>query len=248
LFFDGITSRRSLAALPYHPSFARASTTVRLTTLFDLSNHRTMSLGLVGRAGVSGLLIWAVSSWPARAHAAEPVPEAAALAGPRTAGALQFGLGSRYGFSFEDDAPDPWGTGLGVDLGYTFPAAWYLGAGVEYFFGNDDYEYQTETNTGVFQFAVEVGYDFGLGEAVVRPKLGIGYAALAIESCSRVGPSGTLERTCSDESEGGPAAIPGFTIIVPAGRFHLLLDARNALVFAQSRTWNALIVALGFGF
>ena len=46
---------------------------------------------------------------------------------PRTAGALQLGGGFRYGVDLKDSEPDPWGVGLGLELGYTLESAVYVG-------------------------------------------------------------------------------------------------------------------------
>lgn len=118
---------------------------------------------VVGGATVLAVLISATS-----AHAEEPF----------TANKFQAGGGLNYGIYMGDDdldPPNPYGLGLGVDLGYTLGPGVYLGGEFNYFLGGSKTDTGIETSWNVMQYGVEVGYDLGVSpELVVRPKAGIG--------------------------------------------------------------------------
>src|SRR5688500_2483467 len=118
---------------------------------------------VIGSAAALSALI---SATPA--HAEEPF----------TANKLQIGGGLNYGLYMGDDEgdpPNPYGLGLGVDLGYTLGLGVYLGGEFNYFFGGSKEESGIEVATNIMQYGAEVGYDIGLSpELVIRPKLGIG--------------------------------------------------------------------------
>ena len=172
---------------------------------------------------------------PATAHA-DP---------PRTAGALQLGGGFRYGVDLKDREPDPWGVGLGLELGYTLESAVYVGGVFDYFFGQRvKYEVADnswEQSANLWQVAAEGGYDFQLSDGVlVRPKLGLGVAMLQA-SCSG---------DCIDDASGSSsyfAAAPGLTTMFFPGNMVLSLDARYQMVFADELA-SAFIFSVGIGF
>ena len=186
-------------------------------------------------AGLACAALCAAALLPATAHA-DP---------PRTAGALQLGAGFRYGVDLKDLEPDPWGVGLGLELGYTMGNAVYVGGVFDYFFGQaGEYELagnSWETRANVWQLAAEGGYDFQLSDGVlVRPKLGLGVSTL------RVGCSGDCISATS-ESNTHFAAAPGLTTMFFPGSMVLSLDARYQMVFADEMI-SALIFSFGIGF
>lgn len=73
---------------------------------------------------------------------------------PRTARAVHFGAGFRYGVSMDDPFLDPWGSGRGLELGYTTQDALYFGGGVfDYFFGESRTLLGTKVGANLWQVA-----------------------------------------------------------------------------------------------
>jgi hypothetical protein len=164
-----------------------------------------------------------------------------ALADAATQGAFQFGAGFRYGVEQNEGDVNPWGTGLGLDLGYTMENSVYLGGNFEYFFGETVDIGGSEVSNNVWQLSAEGGYDIGLGESIVlRPKLGLGMASLMVDGCA-VG-------ICEDSSEQDFMLAPGATFILLTRSFSLSLDARYAMIVAEPELAKALIFSLGIGF
>ena len=183
---------------------------------------------------------------PAAAPPAAPEPELAPArpSGPHTAGAIQLGLGFRYGALLSEGDLNPWGTGLGLDVGYTLPQAVYLGASFEYFFGGS-----TELGLGItaksniWQLTGEGGYDVGLGEHfVIRPKVGFGIAGAktSLEGCS-----GGVE--CNSQSDTKALIAPGVRLMLFTEKISVAFDFRYAHVFSDPAA-KALIFAAGIGF
>lgn len=86
---------------------------------------------------------------------------------PRTARAVHFGAGFRYGVSMDDPFLDPWGSGRGLELGYTTQDALYFGGVFDYFFGESRTLLGTKVGANLWQVAVEGGYDLQLSEGVL---------------------------------------------------------------------------------
>jgi hypothetical protein len=163
---------------------------------------------------------------------------------PATAGAVQLGLGFRYGLELEEGDFNPWGTGIGIDGGYTLQSAIYLGGNFEYFFG-EERETELVTLTGnIWQLMAEGGYDLGFGQDpwfVLRPKVGVGVAGVQTEAC--IPAAG-----CADDSGTYFAMAPGATFMFLTKGFSMSLDLRYDMIFAEEETLNALIFSLGVGF
>src|SRR5688500_17848983 len=95
--------------------------------------------------------LWAAPSW---------------ADGPATEGALQCGLGFGYGIELNDGDLNPWGTGIGLDGGYTLPVIpIYVGGNIEYFFGGTAASPLVERDSNFWQVSAEGGYDIGLGDS-----------------------------------------------------------------------------------
>jgi hypothetical protein len=206
--------------------------------------RRTWAVLGVGAALLASEPAWAQAGAEARG-AAEPEPEAPpARQGPHTAGALQFGLGFRYGAMLNDGEPNPWGTGLGLNAGYTLPVGVYLGGNFEYFFGGSAETLGFKLKSNIWQLSAEGGYDIGLGENfVIRPKIGVGIAGLktSFENCPAA-------LDCQGSSDTKPLVAPGATFMLFTSRISLSLDARYAMVFTDNETAKALIFSFGIGF
>jgi hypothetical protein len=163
-----------------------------------------------------------------------------AFAEAATRGAFQFGAGFRYGVEQNEGDVNPWGTGLGLELGYTMENSVYLGGNFEYFFGETVRIGSSELSHNVWQLSAEGGYDIGLGESIVlRPKLGLGMASLMVDGCPA--------DVCKDTSESDFMLAPGATFILLTRSFSLSLDARYAMIVAEPELAKALIFSLGIG-
>jgi hypothetical protein len=161
---------------------------------------------------------------------------------PATTNVIQLGGGFRYGFATDDVEPNPFGVGLGLELGYTLSNAVYLGANFDYFFGGSAEVLGSDVKANVWQLMAEGGYDVGLGDSVVlRPKLGAGAAWLNGEVCSQ-----TLD-LCDDSSESSFAIAPGATFLYLGSSISFSLDLRYDIVLTDDAL-NALIVSAGIGF
>jgi hypothetical protein len=177
-------------------------------------------------------VVAALCSQTLRAEAADP---------PATANVLQFGAGFRYGVELEDGDFNPWGTGLGLAMGYTMPAAVYVGANFDYFFGDTQEFDEGEQSGNIWQLMAEGGYDVGLGKVVVlRPKLGVGLASVKGELCIPAD-------ECTEDSSTHFAMAPGAAFLLLTENFSLGLDVRYDMIFAD-QTLNALIFSAGVGF
>jgi hypothetical protein len=165
---------------------------------------------------------------------------APAFAEPTTANSLQIGLGFRYGFEMNEGDLNPWGPGLGLDVGYTLPNAVYVGGVFEYFFGDSIGSGANKVESNLWQLMAEGGYDLGLGPIfVLRPKLGAGVASINGEAC--------VLGTCVDDSSTELAIAPGVKAMFFFPVLKLSADLRYDLVFAEE-TAKALILTVGFGF
>jgi hypothetical protein len=163
---------------------------------------------------------------------------------PATAGALQGGVGFRYGFELEyGDIVNWWGAGLGAELGYTFSSAVYLGGNFDYFFGEEEEVYDGTIHQSLWQLMAEGGYDLGVAPVfVIRPKLGVGFAKTNFEFCSHT--YGCAE----DQSMSLLAVAPGVKFMFLTENLGLSADVRYIMALDDETTLNALILSLGIGF
>lgn len=159
-----------------------------------------------------------------------------------TEGALQIGLGFRYGAELNDGDFNPWGTGIGLEAGYTLPLLpIYVGGNAEYFFGGTLDSPLGKTDGNLWQVTAEGGYDIGLGDhLVLRPKLGLGFANLAVETC--IDGFG-----CNKASDNKGVVAPGAKLILMLSHFELAFDGRYDVVLSDP-TAKAFIFSLGIGF
>lgn len=158
-----------------------------------------------------------------------------------TRGVFQIGVGFRYGIDQNEGDVNPWGTGLGLDLGYTMENSFYLGGNFDYFFGETVTVGTSEIDYGVWQLSAEGGYDVGLGKSVViRPKLGIGVGSLQVDGC--------VVGVCADRADKDFLLAPGATFLVLTRSFSMSVDARYAMLFTDPELSKAVILSLGIGF
>lgn len=161
---------------------------------------------------------------------------------PATAGRLQIGLGFRYGAELNEGDFNPWGTGIGLDGGYTLPVLpIYVGGNFEYFFGSTLESPGAKLEGNIWQLMAEGGYDIGLGSRVVlRPKLGLGYAHTKLETC-------LTGFGCASDKSSDFAVAPGATFMLFLPMLSLSFDGRYEMVLADE-TAKAFIFSAGIGF
>jgi hypothetical protein len=165
---------------------------------------------------------------------------------PATAGAVQIGVGLRYGFELEEGDFNPWGLGLGLDGGVTMQNAVYVGGNAEYYFGETVDTPGGEASGNIWQLTAEGGYDVGLGpNFVIRPKLGLGIGSWKSEVCFESIAGGD---ECMEDSSTDFAATPGANFIFASEKFTLDIDVRYDMIFADPETLNALLFSVGVGF
>lgn len=187
------------------------------------------------------------AKWLAAAFGLSSLLLAAPSFAAATEGALQLGLGFRYGKELNDGDLNPWGTGIGLEVGYTLPVLpIYLGGNAEYFFGGTLESpvgnlATSKLDANIWQLSAEGGYDFGIGDhLVLRPKLGLGIAHLSSEQCLTGVP-------CVSDSDTKPLIAPGAKLILMFSRFELSFDGRYAIVTSDP-TSKAFIFSVGIGF
>jgi hypothetical protein len=160
---------------------------------------------------------------------------------PATAGAIQLGIGFRYGHELEQGDFNPWGPGIGIAAGYTLPQAICLGGSLEYFFGDRIEVSEVSRSANYLEAQAEGGYDLGISERwVIRPKLGAGVAALQSENC--------VDTDCTNEGDAAFVLAPGASVMFLSPSFSLSLDARYDMVFGEEEMVNAIVWSVGFGF
>lgn len=151
---------------------------------------------------------------------------------PFTADKFQVGGGLNYGVFMGDDdndPPNPYNFGLGLDLGYTLGAGVYLGGEFNYFFGSTEETSGIEATVNIMQYGVVVGYDLGLTpELVLRPQAGIGMGSAKFELSG-----GGFE---DSNSESGLFIPIGAGILYSMGGWYLGGDLRYAIFSVTSES------------
>lgn len=165
---------------------------------------------------------------------------AGVMAMPGTAQALPLltlsaSLRGLYGSSSGDPELDPYGPGIGVRAGVTLPASLYLGASLDYFFGESESLAGVDASASLLQVLGNVGYDVGFGPLTLRPSLGFGLA----QSNEELG--------AVDESDGNFVLSPGAELFVGLGLLSVSGEVRYNKVFADGDT-DAVVLGLGLGF
>jgi hypothetical protein len=172
-------------------------------------------------------------------HALAAAGAVCALTAPSAARALPLitlsaSLRGLYGAVSGDPALNPYGPGIGVRAGVTLPASLYLGASVDYFFGESESEAGIDSSASMLQVLGNVGYDFGFGPLTLRPNLGFGLAQSNVELGEE------------DASEGNFALSPGVEAVIGLGLLNVGGELRYNKVFADGDV-DAVIVGIGLG-
>jgi hypothetical protein len=141
-----------------------------------------------------------------------------------------------YGSDLDDANPSPYGPGLGLRAGLTLPASLYLGASLDYFFGESATIGGLDASASLFQVLGHVGYDAGFGPLTLRPSLGFGYAQNTVD----------LEGL-GDASASDFVLSPGAELFIGLGLLSVSGEIRYNTVFSDSGV-DALILGVGLGF
>lgn len=147
-----------------------------------------------------------------------------------------------YGSPSEDVEPDPYRFGLGGRLGLSLPMSIYLGASVDYFFGQSVTALDIDQSSSVLQTMARVGYELGVWPLNVRPVLGLGWARNAIELDGALVP-GSAESESSDNF----VLAPGVDVDVSLGLISLSAEARYNMLLGDEGA-DGFIFGLGTGF
>jgi hypothetical protein len=148
---------------------------------------------------------------------------------------LSASLRGLYGSAFGDPEANPYGPGVGVRAGVTLPTSLYLGASLDYFFGESIEIAGGDLNQSLLQVLANVGYDAGLGPLTLRPSIGLGLAQSNLE----IGPR--------DESESNFVLSPGAEAIVGLGLLSVSGEVRYNKVFVDG-DFDGLYFGVGVGF
>jgi hypothetical protein len=140
-----------------------------------------------------------------------------------------------YGSAFGDPALNPYGAGLGLRAGVTLPASLYLGASLDYFFGESDTVAGFDNSASLLQVLANVGYDAGFGPLTLRPSLGLGLA------------QSNAEFGGIDSSESDFVLSPGAELIIGLGLLSVSGEVRYNKIFADGDV-DGLILGVGVGF
>lgn len=140
-----------------------------------------------------------------------------------------------YGAPTGDQELSPYGVGVGLRGGVTVPSSLYLGASLDYFFGESEELAGIETSASLLQIMAHVGYDLGVGPLTLRPGLGLGLATLEGE----IGPV--------SESESEFVVSPGVEASIGLGLLSVGAEARYNKIFADGDA-DAIVLGVGVGF
>lgn len=110
----------------------------------------------------------------------------------------------------------------------------YLGASLDYFFGESDDVDGVDVSASLLQVMANVGYDLGLGPLTLRPSLGLGLAQSDVEG-------GAFESSESDF-----LLSPGAEVFVGLGLLAVSGEVRYNKIFADDLDGVYFGVGLGF--
>jgi hypothetical protein len=148
---------------------------------------------------------------------------------------LSASLRGLFGSAFGDPDANPYGPGIGVRAGVTLPTSLYLGASLDYFFGDSVEIAGADVNQSLLQVLANVGYDAGLGPLTLRPSIGLGLAQSNVE----IGPI--------EQSESNFVLSPGAEAIVGLGLLSVSGEVRYNKVFVDG-DFDGLYFGVGLGF
>jgi hypothetical protein len=154
---------------------------------------------------------------------------------------------------------DPFGAGIGARAGLTWGTGWYLGGTFTYFLGGRD----VDVSYRAILYGLEFGYGFrfrtfGASSLTLRPKIGVGDAAVYYTDPSLAADVVTSASGSSGASDtltvNNLYLQPGLTAMLEAGGHFVAVDA-SALVLpgiayggADATTWVSYGVQAELGF
>jgi hypothetical protein len=147
---------------------------------------------------------------------------------------LSASLRGLYGPGSGDPIVNPYGPGLGVRAGVTLPTSWYLGASLDYFFGESEEIAGVDVSASLLQVMGNVGYDLGVGPLTLRPSLGLGLA------------QNDVEGGAFDDSKSNFALSPGAEAIVGLGLLSVSGEVRYNWVFVDG-DFDGMYFGVGLG-
>jgi hypothetical protein len=161
----------------------------------------------------------------------------------------QASVGLLLGWGFKTDRrglpADPYGLGLGLRGGYALDFGLYLGGYFVYYVGgsksglNAAVNVSGESHANYILFGAEVGYDWWVGDAILRPSLGIG-PALALNDAKSV--------TGKTEVTGDVGLHPGIGVIIPIEDWFVGGDFRGNVITGDGISSIALYATGGLRF
>jgi hypothetical protein len=164
-----------------------------------------------------------------------------------TASAL-YGLDTTGG----DTGVDPFGLGLGAEVGVTLPGSLYLGVSAEHFFGLTQEEsllsnpsIDVERTASITELMGHVGYDWSVGGVVLRPSFGAGYAIFDVE----INSSSAGVDTSSATSKGALVLSPAAEARIPvAGIVSGCVEFRyDVVVLSDAQDPMGFVIGAGVG-
>lgn len=180
---------------------------------------------------------------PAKPEVAKPQKEKVSGDGVPASVGLLLGWGFKTDKRTAQLGADPYGLGLGLRGGYALDFSLYLGGYFVYYIGSSETGSNAlfasgvrETHANYVLFGVEVGYDWWIGDAIVRPSLQLG-PALALS-----------DATGSTESTGDLSLHPGMSVLVPFADWYIGGDFRPTIVTGDGVSGVALFVDGGMRF
>lgn len=155
-------------------------------------------------------------------------------------------VGLLLGWGFKTDRrgfpADPYGLALGLRGGYALDFNLYLGGYFVYYLGSSQsgsssvVSVSGESRANYILFGVEVGYDWWIGDAILRPSLGLG-PALAVG-----------DQTGKTEVVGDLGLHPGMSVIIPFEDWFLGGDLRANVITGDGISSLAIYVNGGLRF
>lgn len=180
----------------------------------------------------------------------KPRPEVAMPQKKQVSGdGKQASIGLLLGWGFKTDRrgfpSDPYGLGLGLRGGYALDFGLYLGGYFVYYLGSSQkggssvVNVSGESHANYIVFGAEVGYDWWVGDAILRPSLGLGPALALTDATTINGQTKTV---------GDFALHPGMSLVFPIDDWFLGGDFRANVVTGDGISSIALFANGGLRF
>lgn len=222
------------------PAFAASAALRRsLHAFFPSEDHLTLPRLRLSPASTSlgwpvalalGSVVPAVIAWSPSADALPLIDLSASVRG-------------LYGSATSDAEFSGYGAGIGLRAGITLPLSLYLGAGYDYFAGQDLEAEDLDIVVSTHQLMGNVGYDLGLGPLTLRPVVGLGLSTSSLETTSGLTLGGP---TTIESSDSNFLIAPGAELIIGLGLLSVGGEVRYNKVFADGDA-DAIVVGAGLG-